>query len=212
MRSPTFKNLRSPVQLVPFFIELVEPFWLRTHFPWFPVACCTRYKSRRSRRLLVKATTATVDTQGIPVRVWGLLANGVLYVAGLLANGGWVTRLAGCAVCWSGLQLVLLPRNAHSLSMLMMSCCTRYEGRRLRRLLVRATTVPFAAQRALTRIAKGVVLHTLRISPVAPVVGQSHNRRIAQPLFRVSPVVDRGHNRRLTTIYFEFRRLWSVRK
>ena len=165
------------VHLVPCFIELVEPFWLRTHFPWFPVACCTRYKSRRSRRLLVKATTATVDTQGIPVRVWGLLANGVLYVAGLLANCGWVTRVAGCAGCWSGLQPLLLPRNAHSLSMLMMSCCTRYEGRRLRRLSVRAATAPFAVRRALTLNAKGVVLHTLRISPVVALANNRRNRR-----------------------------------
>ena len=178
------------VHLVPCFIELVEPFWLRAHFPWLPVSCCTRYKNRRSRRLVVRATTPTFDTQGIPVRVWGLLANGVLYVAGLLANGGWVTRVAGCAVCWSGLQLVLSPRNVHSLSMLMMSCCARYEGRRLRRLSVRVTAAPFAAQRALTLDAKGVVQHTLRASPVAPAVGQSHNRRIAQPLFRASPVVD----------------------
>ena len=115
MKSPTFKNLRSPVQLAPCFIELVEPFWLRAHFPWLPVSCCTRYKNRRSRRLLVRATTPTFDTQGIPVRVWGLLANGVLYVAGLLANGGWVTRVAGCAGCWSGLQPLLVPRNVHSL-------------------------------------------------------------------------------------------------
>ena len=169
------------VHLVPCFIGLVEPFWLRAHFPWLPVSCYTRYKSRRSRRLLVRATTATFDTQGIPVRVWGLLADGVLYVAGLLANGGWVTRVAGCAGCWSGLQPLLLPRNAHSLSMLMMSCCTRYEGRRLRRLSVRATTAPFAAQRALTLNAKGVVLHTLRASPVAPVVGQGHSRSFCCP-------------------------------
>ena len=200
------------VHLVPCFIELVEPFRLRAHFPWLPVSCCTRYKRRRLRRLLVRATTATFATQGIPVRVWGLLANGVLYVAGLLANGGWVTRVAGCAGCWSEPQPLLVPPNAPSLSMLMMSSCTRYEGRRLRRLSVRAPTASFAAQRALTLNAKGVVLHTLRFSPVAPVVGPSHNRRIAQPLFRFSPVVDQSHNRRLTTIYFEFRRLWSVRK
>ena len=117
---------------------------------------------------------------------------------------------------WLGLGLARLARLAvplpGSLLMLMISCCTHYEGRRLRRLSVRATTAPFAAQRALTLNAKGAVLHTLRFSPVAPVAGQSHNRRIAQPLFRVSPVVDQSHNRRLTTIYFEYRRLWNVRK
>ena len=102
--------------------------------------------------------------------------------------------------------------NAHPLCVLKTSCCTRYEGRRLRRLSVMATAGPFAAQRALTLNAKGVVLHTLRASQVAPVVGQSHNRRISQPLFRASQIVDQSHNRRLNTIYFELRRLWSVRK
>ena len=134
-----------------------------------------------------------------------------LWTARLDRPGLGLARLARLARLAVPLPGAVLPRMP-SLLMLKAPCCTRYELRRLRRLSVRATTVPFAAQRALTLNAKGVLLHTLRISPVAPVVGQSHNRRIAQPLFRVSPVVDQSHNRRLTTIYFEFRRLWSVRK
>ena len=184
-----------------------------SHFGFAPTSRGFRFRAARVTRVAGRAGCwSDVDTQGIPVRVWGLLANGFLYVAGLLANGGWVTRVAGCAGCWSEPQPLLVPPNAPSLSMLMMSCCTRYEGRRLRRLSVRTTTAPFAAQRALTLQTKGAVLHTLRASPVAPVVGQSHNRRIPQPLFRASQIVDQSHNRRLNTIYFELRRLWSVRK
>ena len=34
----TLQSLRSAVHLAPCFVELVEPFWLRAHFPWLPVS------------------------------------------------------------------------------------------------------------------------------------------------------------------------------
>ena len=65
--------------------------------------------------------------------------------------------LPGLSHCWLG---CLLPRNVHSLLMLKAPCCTRYELRRLRRLLVRATTgelhsLYFEFRRLLTKATTG---------------------------------------------------------
>ena len=71
-----------------------------------------------------------------------------------------VTSFAGCAGCRSGPQPLLLLPSVPSLLMLKASCCTRYELRRLRRLLVRATTgefhsLYFELRRLLTKATTG---------------------------------------------------------